>query len=137
VPQPALPRGGALQDLARYHAVEVIFGALAQAIPDRVMAPSGTYPLWVPVFAGDADDGQAYVFHFNAQGGQGARQDRDGMSALVFPPNVASTSIEQMEMEAPLLCEQKALVPDSGGPGRQRGGLGQEFVIRNLARSRA
>lgn len=117
-----------------YYAVEVIFGALAKAIPDKVMAPSGTYPLWLPVFAGDADDGRPFVFHYNAQGGTGARRDRDGISTLVFPPNVANTPIELFEIEAPLLCEQKALVTDSGGPGLFRGGLGQEIVIRNLAR---
>jgi len=117
-----------------YYAVEVIFGALAKAIPDRVMAPSGTYPLWLPVFAGAADDGRPFVFHYNAQGGTGARRDRDGVSTLVFPPNVANTPTELLEIEAPLLCERKTLVPDSGGPGRFRGGLGQEIVIRNLAR---
>jgi N-methylhydantoinase B len=117
-----------------YYAVEVIFGALARAVPDRVMAPSGTYPLWLPVFSGEADDGRPFVFHYNAQGGTGARPDRDGISTLVFPPNVANTPTELFEIEAPMLCEQKALVRDSGGPGRCRGGLGQEIVIRNLAR---
>ncbi|MBI4271031.1 MAG: hydantoinase B/oxoprolinase family protein [Candidatus Rokubacteria bacterium] len=116
-----------------YYVVEVIFGALARAIPDRVMAPSGTYPLWLGNFAGRFDDGRPFVLHFNAQGGTGARRDRDGVSTLVFPPNVANTPIELLEVEAPLLCERKALVPDSGGPGRQRGGLGQEVVIRNVA----
>lgn len=117
-----------------YYVVEAIFGALAQAIPDKVMAPSGTYPLWLGNFAGRFDDGRPFVFHFNAQGGQGARLHRDGASTLVFPPNVANTPVELLEVEAPLLCEQKALVPDSGGPGRHRGGLGQEVVIRNMAR---
>lgn len=116
-----------------YYCVEAIFGALAQAIPDKVMAPSGTYPLWLPVFAGQSDDGRPFVFHYNAQGGTGARRDRDGMSTLVFPPNVANTPTELLEIEAPLLCEQKALVEDSGGPGRYRGGVGQEIVIRHLA----
>lgn len=116
-----------------YYVVEAIFGALAQAIPDKVMAPSGTYPLWLGNFAGRFDDGRPFVLHFNAQGGQGARLDRDGASTLVFPPNVANTPVELLEVEAPLLCEQKALVPDSGGPGRHRGGLGQEVVIRNMA----
>jgi len=117
-----------------YYVVEAIFGALAQAIPDKVMAPSGTYPLWLANLAGEFDDGAPFVMHFNAQGGVGARRDRDGVSTLVFPPNVASTPVELLEVESPLLCERKALVPDSGGPGRHRGGLGQEIVIRNVAR---
>jgi N-methylhydantoinase B len=118
-----------------YHLVEAIFGALAQAIPDKVMAPSGTYPLWVQNFSGRFDDGAPYVMHFNAQGGTGARRDHDGVSTLVFPANVSSTSIEQLEVESPLLCERKAFVPDSGGPGRHRGGLGQEVSIRNVAKT--
>ena len=118
-----------------YYVVEAIFGALAQAIPGKVMAPSGTYPLWLANLAGQSDDGAPFVMHFNAQGGTGARRDRDGVSTLVFPPNVASTPVELLEVEAPLLCERKALVPDSGGPGRHRGGLGQEIVIRNVARA--
>ena len=118
-----------------YFVVEAIFGALAQAIPGKVMAPSGTYPLWLANLAGQFDDGTPFVMHFNAQGGTGARRDRDGVSTLVFPPNVASTPVELLEVEAPLLCERKALVPDSGGPGRHRGGLGQEVVIRNVSRA--
>jgi len=118
-----------------YYVVEAIFGALAQAIPNKVMAPSGTYPLWLANLAGQFDDGAPFVMHFNAQGGTGARRDRDGVSTLVFPPNVASTPVELLEVEAPLLCERKALVPDSGGPGRHRGGLGQEIVIRNVSRA--
>jgi N-methylhydantoinase B len=118
-----------------YFVVEAIFGALAQAIPGKVMAPSGTYPLWLVNLAGQFDDGAPFVMHFNAQGGTGARRERDGVSTLVFPPNVASTPVELLEVEAPLLCEEKALVPDSGGPGRHRGGLGQEIVIRNVSRA--
>lgn len=116
-----------------YYCVEAIFGALAQAVPHKVMAPSGTYPLWLPVFAGDDTHGRPFVFHYNAQGGTGARHDRDGVSTLVFPPNVANTPTELFEIEAPMLCEQKALVTDSGGPGTYRGGCGQEIVIRNMA----
>ena len=117
-----------------YYLVEVIFGALARAIPERVLAPSGTYPLWLANLAGQFDDGRPFVMHFNAQGGTGARRDRDGVSTLVFPANVANTPVELLEVEAPLVCEQKSLVPDSGGAGRHRGGLGQEIVLRNVAR---
>ncbi|MDD9879075.1 MAG: hydantoinase B/oxoprolinase family protein [Magnetovibrio sp.] len=120
-----------------FYCVQAIFEALAAARPDRVMAPCGTYPLWVERFAGKADDGTPYVGAFNAQGGQGARAEKDGVSTTVFPANVASTSIELLEAEAPLLCDHKRLIPDSGGAGRQRGGLGQEVVLRNLAREDA
>ena len=130
---PTYPAPGMFRSLLSYFTVEVIMGALQQIAPDRVMAPSGTYPLWIQKFAGDRADGRPFVTHFNAQGGQGAFHDRDGVSAVVFPGNIASTSVELFEHEAPFVVERRGLVPDSGGPGRQRGGLGQETVLRAVA----
>jgi N-methylhydantoinase B len=86
--------------------------------------------LWIEKFAGPGLDGRPFVSHYNAQGGQGAFHDRDGNAAVVFPGNVANSSIELFEAETPLVVEQKRFRPDSGGPGRRRGGLGQETVIR-------
>ncbi|MBT7511606.1 MAG: hydantoinase B/oxoprolinase family protein [Rhodospirillaceae bacterium] len=120
-----------------FYCVQAIFQQLAAVKPDRVMAPCGTYPLWVERFAGKDHEGNPYVVAFNAQGGQGARFDQDGVATTVFPANVSSTSIELLEAEAPLLCDRKQLITDSGGPGRQRGGLGQEVVLRNLAKDDA
>jgi len=133
---PTFPAPGMFRSLLSYYVVELIYGALAKVIPDKVMAPSGTYPLWIQKFAGRFDDGRPFVSHFNAQGGHGARQDRDGNSAVVFPGNIASTSVELFEVDAPMLCERKAFITDSAGPGRFRGGLGQEIVIRSLAKHR-
>ncbi|MEO1679577.1 MAG: hydantoinase B/oxoprolinase family protein [Pseudomonadota bacterium] len=126
---PTYPAPGMYRSLLSYFTVEVIMGALAQLAPERVMAPSGTYPLWIQKFAGKHGDGRDFVTHFNAQGGQGAFHDRDGVTAVVFPGNIASTSVELFEYEAPMLVRRRALIPDSGGPGRFRGGLGQETVL--------
>ena len=108
-------------------------GALHKIAPDRAMAPSGTYPLWIQKFAGTDGDGRPFVTHYNAQGGQGAFRDRDGNTAVVFPGNIASTSTELFEHDGPFLVERRMLVADSGGPGRYRGGLGQETVLRSLS----
>lgn len=112
--------------------VEAIFAALGDAIPQKIMASSGTFPLWLTIMRGKKEDGKAFVAHFNAQGGQGARFDKDGVSTTVFPPNVMNTPIEMAETEAPILCESKRLLRDSGGAGRRRGGLGQEVILRNI-----
>ena len=117
-----------------FNVVQVIFDALGKLVPEKIMAPSGTFPLWIERFGGTHDDGRAFVSAFNAQGGQGARFDKDGVATTVFPANVSSTSVELFEVEAPLMCESKSLITDSGGPGRQRGGIAQQVVLRNLAR---
>ncbi|MGY9031802.1 MAG: hydantoinase B/oxoprolinase family protein [Rhodobacterales bacterium] len=126
---PTYPAPGMYRSLLSYFTVEVIMGALQKLAPDRVMAPSGTYPLWIQKFAGKQADGRDFVNHFNAQGGQGAFHDRDGVTAVVFPGNIASTSVELFEYETPMLVRRRALIPDSGGPGKYRGGLGQETVL--------
>jgi N-methylhydantoinase B len=116
-----------------HYCVEAVFCALAHAVPDRVLAPGGCYPLWIERFGGRTRDGRRFVVAFNAQGGQGARHGGDGVSTTIFPANVGSTSVELMEAEAPLLCERKALAPDSAGAGEFRGGFGQDVVVRNVS----
>ena len=59
----------------------------------------------------------------------GARPDCDGLSTTAFPSGVGSVPVEIAESVAPLIYERKQFVPDSGGAGRQRGGLGQEIVL--------
>ena len=115
-----------------YYVTELIFGALAKIAPDRVMAASGTYPLWLSILSGKFDDGQPFLAHFNASGGQGARSYMDGATTMVFPGNIANTPVEILETDTPLLCECKELIEDSGGVGQHRGGLGQRVIIRNI-----
>ncbi|MDA7947756.1 MAG: hydantoinase B/oxoprolinase family protein [Hyphomicrobiaceae bacterium] len=117
-----------------FNVVQIIFDALGELVPEKIMAPSGTFPLWIERFGGIHDDDRPFVSAFNAQGGQGARFDKDGVATTVFPANVSSTSVELFEVEAPMLCESKSLITDSGGPGRRRGGVAQRVVLRNLAR---
>ena len=117
-----------------FNVVQIIFDALGALVPEKIMAPSGTFPLWIERFGGTHDDESPFVSAFNAQGGQGARFDKDGVATTVFPANVSSTSVELFEVEAPMLCESKELITDSGGPGRRRGGIAQRVVLRNLAK---
>ena len=65
-------------------------------------------------------------------GGQGGSEAGDGVSALLWPTSAANTSIELLEQRVPVLVTEKAYVPDSGGPGRHRGGLGQRVSVRKL-----
>jgi len=110
----------------------VVFGALGQAVPDRVMAGAGS-PLWALTQTGHREDGSAYanVLFFN--GGMGALPDKDGESCLSWPSNISSTPVEVAERNAPLLFRHKRLNPGSGGAGRQRGGLGQEVLMESTS----
>lgn len=109
---------------------DLIFQALAPALPHGVLSGSGSNPLWSNVMSGAFGNGRRFLIYFGLQGGLGARAHDDGVSCLGFPANVANTPVEVLEAEAPILCEEKVLAADSGGPGRFRGGLGQDFTIR-------
>ena len=113
--------------------VDVIFGALAEALPDRVPAAANGANT-TAVFAGtDPDTGVPYVYLETLGGGMGARPDRDGKDAVqVHMTNTSNLPVEAIEMEYPLLVEEYGLVPDSGGAGRRRGGLGLRRVVRPL-----
>lgn len=113
----------------------LIFRALEGVVPDKVMGDSGGAPIWAANCVGRRDDGSQYSSVQNFHGGQGARSEFDGLDTLSFPSNCRVTAIEMFEIAVPVLTECKELIPDSGGAGRSRGGLGQRVVLRNLGRN--
>jgi len=68
------------------------------------------------------------VLTFNS-GGSGARPSHDGLNATAFPSGVMTMPIEATEHAGPVIIWRKELRPDSGGAGKQRGGLGQYMVV--------
>ena len=115
---------------------DVVFGCLAQAVPERVPA-EGASCLWNLTFRGETDRGgnqsAAPQFAITAvtNGGTGARPIKDGLSATAFPSGVRGTPVEINESVAPLLFRRKELRIDSGGPGKHRGGLGQIIELES------
>lgn len=107
-----------------------LFGALADALPESVQAFTGL-PMGASAY-GRETDGSTFNDHLFQGGGQGASAQSDGKSVLLFPTSAANTSVEMFERRVPLLVEDKALISDSGGPGRHRGGLGQKVRVRKL-----
>jgi N-methylhydantoinase B len=103
----------------------VIFGALAPALPGRLLAGSAD-SIWMSVWRGQlpATD-ELFTFTLFQCGGTGARATKDGLSATGFPSGVAGVPAEVIEALAPLIQHRRELRCDSGGAGRQRGGLGQ------------
>ena len=111
--------------------IDVVLGALAPALPERVIgAANGANT--TAVFAGtDPRNGQAYLYLETLGGGMGARAAADGKDGVqVHITNTSNLPVEAIEMEYPLLVEEYGLVPDSGGAGRQRGGMGLRRVVR-------
>jgi N-methylhydantoinase B len=106
----------------------VVFGALHQIVPERVMAPAGS-PLWIFNFAGRQANGAAFATVLFLNGGLGGRLGKDGAACLSWPSNISSTPVEIAEQASPLLFHWKRYRPGSGGDGEYRGGLGQEALI--------
>ena len=107
----------------------LVYGALAKVAPDRVQAGSGMMNL--VTFQGVRRDGRPFSTIYFAAGGYGALDGLDGWSTLPHPSNMAVVPVEVWETLTHTTIESKRLVPDSGGPGRWRGGLGQDVVLRN------
>lgn len=112
--------------------VDVILGAMAEALPDRVIAAS-TGPAVMTVSGIHPRTGRYYVYNESIAGSMGARFAKDGPDAVqVHTTNTANLPIEALEMEHPLMVEAYELVPDSGGGGRHRGGMSIRRRIRVL-----
>lgn len=112
--------------------VDTIFKAMVQAIPDRTIAAHHA-ELMIGMFYGvTPKEGQFYIgFLGPTGGGWGAKHNEDGMSGVVCSNDgdTHNSPCEQLESKYPILIERHALRPDSGGAGRQRGGLGTEVVM--------
>lgn len=108
---------------------DTVLGALAQAVPLRVTA-AGTGSM-SNLTIGGLDARQHYYSYVETYGGgQGAKSDQDGMDGVhVNMTNTMNTPVEVIEMTYPLRVEKYALLPDTGGAGRFRGGAG---LVREL-----
>jgi N-methylhydantoinase B len=82
------------------------------------------------VFYGRRGDGKAWHSVIIRGGGMGASARRDGDYVYIFPANGANTPVEIFESDTPLLVERRELLADSGGPGRNKGGIGRREVFR-------
>jgi N-methylhydantoinase B len=113
--------------------VDTVFKALAPAIPDRVIAGHHA-DLLAPSFHGiNPKASEFFIGSFGPLGGGwGAKHNEDGVSATVCSNDgdTHNGPNEQAEVKYPIVIERCALVPDSSGAGRHRGGLGVERVMR-------
>jgi len=118
------PAASAARAQTAQRIVDVIFGALAPAYPDKIIA-AGTGANTSAAFFGRGADGKYYVYLETLGGGAGGRSYRDGTDGVqVHMTNTSNLPIEALETEYPLMIERYEYVSDSGGAGKYRGGLG-------------
>ena len=118
--------------------VDVVLGALAQALPDRVPAASCGTMTNVAVGGVDPRMGEAFTYYETIAGGMGGRPDSDGLDGVhCHMTNTLNTPIEALELAYPLRVTRYAIRDHSGGEGRHRGGHGLRRDLLALAEARA
>ncbi|MGO1074205.1 hydantoinase B/oxoprolinase family protein [Inquilinus sp. CA228] len=110
---------------------DLIHGALAQAVPERLTAASNGSCASATFMGRDPKTGDLWVYLETIGGGSGARAGKDGLDGVhVHMTNTSNLPAEALELEYPLTLLRYELVDGSGGPGTQRGGMGLRRVYR-------
>jgi N-methylhydantoinase B len=115
--------------------VDVVLGALVQALPDRI--PAASQGSMNNFTFGGVQDGQAFVYYETIGGGHGAAPSGDGLSGRhSHMTNTRNTPVEALEYALPVRVIEYGLREHSGGEGRNRGGDGIRRVYEFLAPAR-
>lgn len=129
------PAPVALRHIIGHMVPDTVYDALDKILPDTVPAEGAgslcNFQLSLRPRTDEAAPEHARrseVLAFNS-GGSGARPELDGMSATAFPSGVMTMPAEATEHAGPVIIWRKELRPDSGGAGKQRGGLGQHMEV--------
>jgi N-methylhydantoinase B len=131
VVNPLPPSAVAARGITGIRIADAIFGALAQAVPDVLPACGSNAPDVGISFGGLDEKGEACVYLEFLLASWGGGPDRDGMDACTGTlVNYSNAPAEMIEADQPIAVECYAMVPDSGGPGRFRGGLALERHLR-------
>jgi N-methylhydantoinase B len=129
---PVLPAACGARGVVGYRVYDAVMGALAQVVPEKVIAPGEGGPSLIAI--GGYQDGKPFVLAEVLVGCWGARAGRDGLEGVSNPlANLSNQPVELLESDLPLRVHGYGLVADSGGPGRFRGGLAFERTYELLA----
>jgi N-methylhydantoinase B len=132
---PASVAGGNVETSQRI--VDVLFRALAQALPDRIPAASQGTMNNLTIGGIDTRSGEEFSYYETVAGGMGARPAADGMSGVhTHMTNSLNTPAEALEYAYPLRVREYRLRKGSGGAGKHRGGDGVVREIEMLVPSR-
>ena len=127
-----MPAASTMRGVTGFRMFDAVNGALAELIPHRIPA-AGEGGNSLAIFAAKRPDGEPFIYFELVVGTWGARPTADGNDGLCNPAaTAANIPVEVAESEFPIMIERYGLVPDSGGPGRYRGGLAIERTWRTL-----
>jgi N-methylhydantoinase B len=114
--------------------VDLVMGALAEVVPERIIADSCGC-LYNFAYAIHPATGRIYTFGEVVPGGIGATVGADGINIMAcHVTNLHIPPVEAVEIEAPAIFLRREFRKDSGGPGRNRGGVGQVLTYKILAK---
>jgi N-methylhydantoinase B len=134
ITNPEHPAAVGARSITAQKVAGAVFGAFRGLLPPEKIMASGNDSCPAIVFSGRWPNrpGQ-FVYLETIGGGAGARHDGDGMDAIhVHMTNTSNLPVEALENEYPLLMDEYAMIADSGGAGRTRGGLAISKQIRAL-----
>lgn len=121
--RPAAVAAGNVETSTRL--VDLVFGALAQAVPDRIPAASQGTMNNIAMGRIDTETQSRWDYYETLAGGLGGGPQHAGLDCVhSHMTNTLNTPIESLEMHYPLRVRQYAVRHGSGGAGNQRGGNG-------------
>jgi len=122
-----MPAASSMRGVTAFRTIDVVLGALAGLLPDRVLAAGDGGNSLVIIGGHRAGTRQRYVYYELISGTWGGRPDRDGNDGLCNLANIASNiPIEEAECNYPVRIDRYGLVRDTGGAGQFRGGMAIE-----------
>ena len=125
---PAAVAGGNVETSQRI--VDVLLRALAQALPERILAGSSGTMNNLTLGGIDPRSGEPFAYYETIAGGLGARPTKDGVSGIhTHMTNSLNTPAEALEHAYPFRVTRYSLRPGSGGAGKYRGGDG---IVREI-----
>lgn len=126
---PRYPAACGARGVVGYRVFDAVMRALQPVVPGRAIAGSEGGPYLFA--AGGVHRGRPFVLNEMMVGTWGARAEKDGVEGISNPAaNLSNQPVEMIEAEMPIEVLRYGLVPDTGGPGRRRGGLAFERVFR-------
>lgn len=116
--------------------VDVVFGALSKALPEKVPAASAGSMSNIAFGGINPRTGHVYAYYETIAGGMGARPGKDGVSAIqTHMTNTLNTPVEALERELPVMIKSYTVRRRSGGKGSFKGGdaIKREFKFLKKA----